>query len=119
MEENITDKEAFETEYQVFKNAISILSEPAEKQCEIMGNYNVACELKDDVLAGLFLLKNPASHLTYEQQYSIKQLIDELNKIPEDALSFTDIIEECHVAMRHSCWEPLRKHAIILLRSLE
>jgi hypothetical protein len=119
MEDNVTDKEAFETEFRVFVNAVSILSEPADKQCELMGHYNVAWELKDDVSAGLYLMNNTESNLSHEQKYSIQQLVDELEKIPENVLSFTNIIEDCQKAMSHPCWEPLRKHASILLRSFE
>ena len=119
MESSITYEEAFHTEYRVFLNSVETLSLSAEKQCEIMGNYNVAWELKDDVSAGLYLIKNPASVFTEGQNLAIQQLINELNKIPESVLKAENTPEENLNAMKHPAWEPLRKQAVILLRTLE
>lgn len=119
MKSIITDEEAFHNEYRVFINAVEILSQPAGKQSEIMGGYNVACELKDDVAAGKYLLKNTASTFNENQRLIVEQLINELNKIPKEVVVFTDIKEESLKAMEHPCWEPLRKHAAIVIRALE
>ena len=119
MESIITDEEAFHNEYRVFLNAIEVLSQPAKEQCNTMGGYNVACELKDDVAAGIYLLKNTASIFTENEKLVVQQLINELNKIPKEIIVFTDIKEESLKAMEHPCWEPLRKHAAIVIRSLE
>ena len=68
MESIITDEEAFHTEYRVFLDAVETLSQPAEKQCDIMGGYNVAYELKNDVEAGKYILKNTASIFNENQK---------------------------------------------------
>ena len=119
MESIITDEEAFHNEYRIFLNAVEVLAQPAKEQCNIMGGYNVAYELKDDVAAGIYLVKNSASTFTENEKLVIQQLITELNKIPKEVVAFTDIEEESFKAMEHPCWEPLRKHAAIVIRSLE
>ena len=83
-----------------------------------MGNYNVAWELKNDVAAGANLLELPEDFLTVEERYAIQQLLDELKKIPNSVLNEATNPEDNLWAMRHPCWEPLRKHAGILLRTL-
>lgn len=119
MNETITDKEAFESLFQSFMRALSILSKPAKEQCEIMGYYNTAWELKDEVFDGSDLIDFPGEYLTDEKKYAIEQLLTELRKIPDSVLQEA-ITEDANLrAMNHPCWIPIRKHAVILLRSLE
>lgn len=119
MESTISDEEACQNSYHYFIEAVKILSEPPEKQCELVDNYNVAWELKDEVSSGLYLIKDPISFLTEGQKLAIQQLINELNKIPKIILKAENTSEENLKAMKHPAWKPLRKQAAILLRTLE
>ena len=44
-----TDEEEFHSSFRIFLNAVEMLASPPEEQCRLMGNYNVAWELKEDV----------------------------------------------------------------------
>ncbi len=118
MENTISDEESFHNSYHYFIEAVKILTESAEKQCELMGNYNVAWELKDDVSAGLYLLGNAASSLTEVQGLSIQQLIIELDNVPDSVLNVENTPESNLRAMKSPIWNPLRKQAARLLSTL-
>jgi len=119
MENTISDEESYQNSFHYFIEAVKILSESPEKQCELVGNYNVAWELKDEVSSGLFLINAPASVLTESQKLAIQQLINELNKIPKSVLKAETTPENNLSAMKNPIWESLRKQAAMLLRTLE
>ena len=119
MNSAISDEESYQNAFYYFIEAVKVLSEPAERQCELMGNYNVPWELKDDVSAGLYLINNPASKLTEGQRLAIQQLISELNQIPDSVINAKNTPENNLVAMQKPVWEPLRKQAAELLCTLE
>lgn len=119
MDETISYEESYHNSYYYFIRAIKILAESPEKQCELVGNYNVAWELKDEVSSGSYLIENPASTLTSTQKLAIQQLIDELKKIPATVLREATNHENNLIAMQDPLWKPLRKQAAILLRTLE
>jgi hypothetical protein len=119
MDETASVEESYHNSYYYFIRAVKILSESPEKQCELVGNYNVAWELKDEVTSGLYLIESPASTLSSSQKLAIQQLIDELNKIPANVLREVTSHENNLKAMQSPVWEPLRKQAAILQRTLE
>ncbi len=119
MESTISEEESYQNSYYYFIEAVKILSAPPEKQCELIGNYNVAWELKDEVSAGLYLINNPASSLAEGQKYAIQQLITELNKISGSVLNYENTPKNNLTAMKNSVWAPLRKQAAMLLTTLE
>ena len=119
MEEKISDNESFHNAYRVFHEAIEALSEPADVQCKIMGNHDVAWNLKDDVSAGLYLSNSPSSVLTESQVLAIEQLINEIDEIPENVFIAAKTEEENHAAMQHPSWEYLREHAKALIHKLK
>lgn len=55
----IDAEEAFQNNLYYFFRALEILSHDPERQCEEMGDFNTAWELKDDVMAGRALLGSP------------------------------------------------------------
>jgi len=118
MSDEVSEKEGFELSYQVFLKTLRLVSKDAESQCEIMDYYNVAGELKDELSAGMYLLNLPGGDLSDEKKYAIEQLINELKKIPSSVISEATTIESNLAAMQHPSWEPIRKHAAILLRTL-
>ena len=52
----VDDEDAFHSCFRVYLNALEMLASSPEEQCRLMGNCNVAWELKEDVQAGKFLV---------------------------------------------------------------
>ena len=84
-----------------------------------MGYYNVAWELKDDISSGLYLFEISEPYLNEEKKLAIKILVDEVEKIPEEAFKDGNSTEGSLKAMSHPAWEPLRVKAVTLLQVLE
>ena len=119
MDEAASIEESYHNSYYYFIRAVKILSESPEKQCELVGDYNVAWELKDEVSSGIYLIESPASTLNASQKLAIQQLIDELNKMPATVLREATNHKINLKAMQNPVWVPLRKQAAILQRTLE
>ena len=112
-------EEEFHNMFLTFIQELRNLALPAAEQCENNGNFNVAWELKDEIASGMYLINHPASLVNKEQQFVIEQLVNELSKIPDSVLVAADTKNKNLNAMSHPCWEPLRKHALIVIRALE
>ena len=65
----ITDEEEFHNSYYYYVKALGMLAETAENQCQLMGDYNVAWELKEDVAAGKYLVNR--GYLSASQEASM------------------------------------------------
>lgn len=113
-----TDPDAFWNSYRVFAMALEFLSQKAEEQCALMGNYNVAWELNDDVSAGKYLLSSAPGRFTTEQAEGIRALAEALDSIPTDLLHTAEGHESNVEAMRHPVWSPLRQMAAALVATL-
>ena len=115
----LSEREAFENGYYYFVTAVEILSLPASAQCERMGNYNTAWELKDDVGAGSHLLRSPSSsRLSEAQRAAIVALLAAVAEVPANELPAGDSREANLAAMQHPAWMPLRPKAAALLELL-
>jgi len=90
----------------VFIDAVEILAMPAAEQCQAMGDYNVAWELKDDVAAGRYLLGRGC--FTAEQEVWIRALIAALAAVDVQSLSAGPGRAANLAAMDQACWEPMR-----------
>ena len=108
----IISEDAYESQFLSFLEAVRILEQPAALQCERMGNYNVAWELKDDLGVGEYILNEPACSLTEGQALAVSQLIESLVKLPKSILVSATTPEENLRAMSHSAWVPLRRQAM-------
>ena len=114
--EGISEKQAFENSYNYFIQALEVLAESAPVQCEMMGNYNVAWEVKDDASAGAYLFNCPSGRrLSEEQKHGILDLVEALERVPSTELPSGAAPEDNLAAMNHPSWEPLRKQATALL----
>lgn len=112
----IRERGEFESCYYHFIEALQVLAQDAPTQCETMGNYNVAWELKDDLLRGTHLLNYPSSaRLTSEQSSAIRALAAALEGVPSTNLPAGADPKDNLAAMNHPSWEPLRKRAAQLL----
>jgi hypothetical protein len=116
--DTISDEEAYALSYRVFWEAVSMLALDADGQCEAMGNYNVAWELKDDVSAGTYLFNSPVCPLSPLQREGINELISALASIPSEVLAQATSAASNKKAMGHACWEPIRVKAAQVLRAL-
>ena len=119
MSSGLTKEEAFHNGYRRFLDAIEILAKPAEQQCEIMGYYNVAWELKDDVSSGLYLFDISDQYLNEEKKLEIRSLVADVEKIPKEAFEDKNSTVGSLKAMQHPAWELLRVKASSLLKTLE
>ena len=66
--------------------AVETLAAAPEDQCEQLGNYNVAWELKADVHSGDYLLKR--GHLSAEEKQLIESRAFALDEVYIQALSW-------------------------------
>jgi hypothetical protein len=116
--EKISEQEAFELAYHYFFQALEILASDAKTQCERVGNYNVAWELKNDV-SGVIHMFNLSERLLREQKSEILGLVAALDAIPSEILRTATNAADNLNAMNHPCWVPLRKRAAELIKLLE
>lgn len=110
------DEEEFHSSYRIFLNAIEMLSSSPEDQCELMGDYNVAWELKDDVSAGQYLIGR--GFLTNSQEAWVGALVGALGTVNSQVLPSGKGREVNLLAMTEPCWDPLRFIAKELLDHL-
>lgn len=115
----IREREEFENTYYYFVRALQILAQDAPTQCETMGNYNVAWELKDDLSRGAWVVNYQSSaRLPAEQKRGILDLMAALEGVPTTELPAGPDPRDNLAAMNHLCWGPLRKQASQLLELL-
>ena len=96
----------FDSAYRVFSEALAMLGSSPEEQCEAMGNFNVAWELKDDVQAGKYLVDS--DRLNAEQVAWILTLACALDAVPATTLPAGASRAENLAAMHRPSWIPLR-----------
>jgi len=96
----------FDSAYREFAEALAVLAASPEEQCEAMGNFNVAWELKDDVQAGKYLVDS--GRLNAEQVAWILTLACALDAVPTTTLPAGPGRAENLAAMQHPSWIPLR-----------
>ncbi|HRH81512.1 MAG TPA: hypothetical protein PLW81_10750 [Thiobacillaceae bacterium] len=112
----ITDEEEFHSSYRIFINAVEMLAATPEAQCEAMGNFNVAWELKEDVTAGQYLVKR--GYLSEEQEAWIEALVGALSIVNTSILPAGASKESNTAAMSSPRWEPARFMAKTVLERL-
>lgn len=115
--EPIEDIDAFHNSFHYFLDAVETLAAGPEEQCSMMGDYNVAWELKDDVQAGRYLLGR--GYLSGHEERSISSLVDALNEVDTQALPSGPGREVSLRAMTHPSWAPCRLLAAAALRDLK
>lgn len=109
--------EARHNAYFYFIEAVATLAAEPATQCERMGDYNVAWEIKDDVLAGRYLAQWDL--LRPQQRDAILSLAKALDCLPADALDGGRGREVNLRAMRNVAWLPLRTQATEALAILD
>ncbi|SFU47955.1 hypothetical protein SAMN04489707_1005121 [Paenacidovorax caeni] len=102
----IEEDSALQSSMRVFIDAVEMLAMPAAEQCQAMGDYNVAWELKDDVVAGRYLLGRGC--FTAEQEAWIRALIAALAAVDVQSLPAGPGRAANLAALDQACWEPMR-----------
>jgi hypothetical protein len=113
--ESAPDEEAWHNAYFYFRTAIELATLPAEQQCEEMGDYNVAWELREDVAAGKYLLNRGQLSASQEEEVGrLVALVQLANVLPAGAGRQPNLL-----AMQHESWHPVRELAALVLKHLE
>ena len=115
----LPEKEAFANAYYYFVRALDVLAADAATQCERMGNFNVAWEIRNDVVSGAYVINMPNNGLAPEEKNEITEMVASLNGLPSSLFVATDTKADNMVAMEHPAWIPIRAAASDLLRLLE
>lgn len=101
-------EESFHNCFYNFMEALRILSMDAVKQCEVMDNFNVAREIRQDVTDdGAALVNWPGDYLAPSERSAIENLLQHLNALPEEAL----LRHDHKRAMTHPKWDEIRQIA--------
>jgi len=110
------DEEEFHSAYRVFLDAVRMLASSVAEQCESMGDFKVAWELKDDVKGGRYLVGR--GYLNAEQEAWLSALAGALDAVPAQVLPSRGGRELNMAAMSHPSWIPLRVIASHVLEAL-
>ena len=112
----ISALEASHNAYSVFVFTLESLASPPEKQCELMGDYNTAWELRDDALAGHYLIGSGL--FTDEQESAVLEFLTAIGPVPVNDMPTGSGRATNLAAMQDPAWEPIRDHARHLLAIL-
>ena len=108
--------EASHNAYDVFIFTLEALSLPAEGQCERMGDFNTAWELRDDALAGYYLIGSGL--MSEEQEDALRGFLALVDPVPVKDMPSGSGRDVNLKAMQHPAWEAVRKSADDLLATL-
>ena len=110
------DEDEFHNSFRLYLSSLEMLAATAEVQCELMGNYNVAWELKDEVSAGKFLVGR--GYLSGEQEAWVQALSHALDALNTQVRPAGASKESYLSVMSHPGWEPMRYLAKEVIRQL-
>lgn len=105
----ISEEESYRLAYNAFLKAVRLLGQDPSTQCRVIGDFNVAWELKCDGTAGEQLLGHPA--MQREIRAAIRELLARLHEVPDSVLGATGSPSENLVAMNHESWVSVRRAA--------
>lgn len=114
---SIQVEEEHRNAYFYFVEALEALAAEPKTQCELLGDYNVAWELKNNVGAGQFLADWDL--LTSQQRSDIRSLVSALSVIPEEILRAAQGRSDNLAAMNAPAWTALRVKSRKLLWELQ
>jgi len=110
------DKDEFHSSLRIYLNAVEMLAAPAEDQCQMMGDYNVAWELKEDVQNGQYLVGR--GYLSEGEEQWVLALARALDAVNTQVLPAGPGRAANLAAMSRPAWEPHRYLAAEVLRQL-
>ncbi len=92
-----------------FLQALEVMKEPPERQCQLKGDDNTAWELQSEVVAGRYLIGK--GFLDADDESAIAALADAVGTVPANTLPGGSGRANNLAAMRNSAWIPLREQA--------
>lgn len=102
--------------YLLFIYCLDTLAQGAIEQCRRQQYYNVAWDLKDDLLSdGYDILYTGEKDLTLYQKCCIKMLLQNIENISDEIINAKNIRENHLKTMSDPVWTPLRFEARKLL----
>lgn len=108
--------EASHLAYDVFIFTVETLASAPEVQCDTIGCYNTASELRDNALAGHYLV---GSGLFSEQQEgAVLLFLAAVHGVPVNGMPSGAGRASNLAAMQHPAWEPIRALSRNLLTTL-
>jgi hypothetical protein len=106
--------------YHYFLKALDNLCRDADAQCEVMGYFNVAWELRDDARSsGKAVLALASGRLSGGQKGAVSHLLASLDALPDSVVDVDNVKDEHLRAMRSPFWASVREEARHLRVSLE
>lgn len=113
----ISAEESSHNAYQVFLFTLEALASQAEEQCALMGDFNTAWELRDDALAGRYLISS--AFFTDEQEAAVLEFLAAIDPVPVNTMPSGAGRTANLAAMQHPAWEPIRTLAQQLITVLK
>lgn len=107
--------DAFDNGLHYLRKALENLAKPPSEQCDVMGDYNVAWELRDDVLSHIRLLEVTDCQLNEEQGQGIFRVGNMLRALDPKLLALANTRAANIAAMTDTSWAPIRREAAALL----
>jgi hypothetical protein len=112
----ISALEASHLAYNVFIYTLEVLAKSPEEQCETMGDYNTAWELRHDALNARYLIGS--GFFTDQQECAVLEFLAALELIPVNDMPSGAGREPNLAAMQSPAWEPIRLLSLDLLATL-
>ena len=104
--QEVSALEASHLAFDVFIFTVEALSSSPEEQCEVMGDYNTAWELRDDALAGHYLIGSGL--FTEHQESAMLDFLAAVQPVPVNDMPAGSGRAANLAAMQHPAWEPIR-----------
>jgi hypothetical protein len=114
--EPMDDEEKYQHIFFYFIRALRILAMDAESQCDAERNFNVAQELKYEILSGRYVIGK--GKLNESEETAIASVTSAIDTIPDSALTFAEGHAPNVGNMTHPAWTPIRAGAASLLNLL-
>ena len=113
---HVSEEESWHLAYGIFLFTLEALASTPEEACEAMGNVSTAWELKDDALAGRYVLGH--ARLSPHQEDMLQSFFQLLDTVPVNNVPGGSGLQPNLTAMRDSAWEPVCAAAGSLLEVL-
>lgn len=110
-------EEKYQQIFLEFARALRSLAMDAGPQCESEGDFNVAQELKYEILCGRYVIGK--GKLNEAEETAIAVLAAAIAAVPDSALTFADGHAANVRNMMHPAWTPIRSQAASLLALLD
>ena len=107
--------DAFDNGLHYLRIALENLARPPGEQYDAMGDYNVAWELRDDLLSHISLLEVAEGQLTEEQGQGIFRIGNLLRALDPKLLKSANTRSANIAAMSDARWTAIREEASALL----